>query len=159
MKLIYGIEADYIIEELPEFEKILCDVPHFIERAETIFIFDSLEGAEQARELMQEVGIYIEFHKLILIPSGTLGELYFDYSLASQSDHTYLLHDLVLIFSIVSGTEKGIEMFKYQLEEHLVVKTISDSKEFFFVDESLEPLIRKTAQAYDIEVSFFDLDK
>lgn len=159
MRLMYGVEADYIIDELPEFEKILCDVPHFFERAETIFIFDSLEGAEQARDLMQEVGIYIDFHKLILIPSGSLGELYFDYSLASQSNYTYLLYDLVLVFFIVNGTEKGIEMFKYQLEEHLVFKTFSDSTEFFFVDQSLEPLIRKTAQAYDIEVSFFDLDK
>ncbi|MDZ5471010.1 hypothetical protein SM124_04505 (plasmid) [Bacillus sp. 31A1R] len=160
MELIYAVEAHYLIEELLEFKELIFNETECMDYTNLFFIYQSQKEADIAKELLIEGDIYIDNHDLVKLSGGTQGECYYDYCLPSEKNScVYLYKDLLSCFYIKSGEDTSIQMFKYQLEEHLVYQTLHQSKDYFFIDNALQELILGTAKAYDIEVSFFDLDK
>ncbi|UQD52735.1 hypothetical protein C0971_12360 [Bacillus methanolicus] len=158
MKFVIGIEASPLIDELTDFRSLLMSETKIKEIYEHLFIFDSLIEAELAKEILNEGEIFEEWHNLIVFSDGQEGECFFDYGFITGSNQIYLFKDLLCAFSICSADEKMIEMANYQLDEHLIFKTITNEGEIYFTDRQNDELVERICQAYDIEVSFLDLD-
>ncbi|MBU8879375.1 hypothetical protein BGM26_10305 [Bacillus sp. FJAT-29790] len=158
MKIIYGVEANYIIEEVPECKELIEGETTIFDYHDSTFIYETKEDASLAEDLLREVGLFENQTDLILVGEGEKGDTFFDFGMES-SHGTYLLKELLCAFSIVRGNSDAIQMATFQLQEHFIFKAESDIAAIYFAELHLQDLIEGIAVAYDIEVSFFELDK
>lgn len=159
MKRMFGIEVDEFIEELNDFKQFIIEETPCAEIIGSLYLYEHKNEADQAQEIFNDADLYIDFHKLIYCESGRNGECYFDYSLQSLPGKHYFFADLLEGFMISKGEKDSISMFILQLEEHLVFQSQWQNKDVFLIDGKLKELIQGFSKAYDIEVSFLDLDK
>lgn len=158
LNIVYSVEAGHFINELPEFQQLIELETSLLDKVLPFFIYKTKEDRKQAIELLIEGELLVDDHEFIHFTQGKKGECFYDYSLISDSS-VYLYKELVSSFYVKAGEQDAIQMFKYQLEEHLVFETSMGENDIFFIDRSLSDLIIGLSKAYDIEVSFFDLDK
>ncbi|WP_077213962.1 hypothetical protein [Bacillus dakarensis] len=159
MKKMFGIEVDEFIEELNDFKMFIIEETQCAEIIGSVYLYHLEQDAVQAKEIFTEADLYIDFHKLINSETGRNGECYYDYSLQSSPGKHYFFAELLEGFVISKGEQDSISMFKLQLEEHLVFQSSWQNKDVFLIDGKLKELIQGLSKAYDIEVSFLDLDK
>ncbi|KAB2338510.1 hypothetical protein F7731_02820 [Cytobacillus depressus] len=158
MRIYYAVEANTIIEEVPEFKALIFSETNIFDSYEGIFIFETKEAASQLEILLEEAGLLESQFELILAKDGIKGETFADFGFVTEHC-TYLLHDLVCSFSIKGGDKISIEMANLQLHEHLIYESYLENKPIYFIERHLKDLVKGIANAYDIEVSFFELDK
>ncbi|WP_026583367.1 hypothetical protein [Bacillus sp. J33] len=159
MQVLYGIEANFIIEEVPEFIEFIANKTELFDYRQRIFFFEKKEHAEYAKGALIEAGLFEESLKAYYIESGVKGETFDDFGIEMETGY-YLFSELLCLFSITHGSEEEIQMAKYQFQEHIVFTAKNNSSApVYFSELHLRELINGIADAYDIQVSFLDLDK
>lgn len=158
MKILYSVEANHIIDEVPEFKDIIENETNLFDYYENIFIFLKKEDARLTEELLTEVGLFENQMDFYLVRNGVKGDSFSDFGIEAHNG-IYLRKELLCAFSIKCGEEDSVQMASLQLQEHFVFKENSQSKVIYFIENHLKDLMKGIADAYDIEVSFFELDK
>ncbi|GLB58186.1 hypothetical protein [Cytobacillus sp. NCCP-133] len=156
---VFGVEANHIIEELPEFIEFIKNETRLSELQKNIFLFEKKEDAQFAQSALMDAALFEDFSLLYYIINGEKGETFDDFGIESKSGF-YLFSELLCAFVISGGVKENIQMAKYQFQEHLVFTGKEDNvKPMYFAELHLKELIIGIANAYDIQVSFLDLDK
>ncbi|MBS4191283.1 hypothetical protein KHA94_13925 [Bacillus sp. FJAT-49705] len=158
MKIIFAVEANNIIEEVPEFMELLVKETKVFDFHDLTFMFETYAEASHAEELLREADLLENHFELLLVDNGEKGETFFDFGIETPN-RTYLLKDLLCSFSIIGGDYDSIRMAVLQVDEHLIYKTVHEKETVYFVESHLIELVKGIADAYDIKVSFFELDK
>lgn len=158
MKIFYAVEANNIIEDIPEFKAFILHNTKVFDYIESIFIYESKNEALESEVILNEAGLFENQFELVLSDNGIQGETFHDFGLLTQTS-TYLLKELICAFSIIGGDEAAIQMAKIQFQEHLIFETTDEGMAVYFTEKHLKELINGIANAYDIQVSFFELDK
>ncbi|UII54847.1 hypothetical protein LS684_14430 [Cytobacillus spongiae] len=128
------------------------------EQTGTLLLYEQEDERSIAVDLLKEGDMYENVHTLFQTSPGHPGESFTDYGFVSKGD-VYLYIELLEAFTIIKGETDGSSMAIYQMEEHVVYTTIEGAIAIYFIDRHLKELIPRIASAYDIEVSFLDLDK
>jgi hypothetical protein len=162
MKIRYAVEMNTGQNKLPGFySQIIKDIAsniNVIDRDKELFIVENKEEFQWLKEYFLAKNIWEESYVLIEIENPALTDLFSDYGFKSSNGTYYLYLDLVSAFTIISGELESKKMALYQIEEHLVAQECNDHT-IYFIDVHQKDLIHKYAAAYDMKVSFFDLDK
>ncbi|MBT2687085.1 hypothetical protein J7I93_02690 [Bacillus sp. ISL-47] len=159
MKFLYGVEANYIVEDVPEFMDFIKKETELFDFQRSIFLFENDSDAELAKNLLIESNLIEGSSLLYYITNGEKGESFDDFGLESAKGF-YLYPEMLCAFFITRGDAEDIQMAKYQFHEHLVFTAKDDDIGLIYFSElHLKDLINGIAEAYDIEVSFLDLDK
>ena len=155
MQLRYGIEATTLVEH--EWLRRLSI--KLIDYDQQIYVVNTEEDANLLQQSLLYEGIFEEKHLLVALEMSLNSPAFADYGFVSQSNQSYLLAELVCAFSITSGSIQDIEMASYQIEEHLIATETWKNQSYYFVDHNEKELIQGFADAYNIGVTFFNLDK
>ncbi|MGN7178342.1 hypothetical protein [Cytobacillus sp. SAFR-174] len=159
MKILYGVEAGYIIQDVPEFMNLIKNNTELFDFQQNIFLFEERNDAEFTKSVLVDAGLFEEFFKLCYIKSGVKGETFEDFAIETESG-VCLFSELLSAFTITGGNKEDIRMAVYQFQEHLVfTKKEEKMPAVYFSELHLKDLIIGIAEAYDIQVSFLDLDK
>ncbi|MBG9444866.1 hypothetical protein [Cytobacillus firmus] len=159
MKILYGVEAGYIIQDVPEFMNLIKNNTELFDFQQSIFLFEERTHAEFTKSVLVDAGLFEEFFKLYYIKSGVKGETFEDFAIETESG-VCLFTELLSAFTITGGNMEDIRMAVYQFQEHLVFTAKEDTMPaVYFTEFHLKDLIIGIAEAYDIQVSFLDLDK
>lgn len=156
MKTVYAIELN---EELLEDEIELLeqvDVQIFVESS--ILLIPTKQKLERIKNYIMDIGKYEESYQLIELKQAERTDLFYDFGFII-GDSSYLITELICSFNIIQGQKEQIDMALLQMEECLLAIHQEDKQRFFFIDIQQKELIERFAKAYEIEVSFFDLDK
>ena len=158
MKIFYAVEANTIIEEVPEFKELLRLDTELVDYIDSSFVYESAHAADEAEQLLREADLYENRFKLVHIEQCTKGETFEDFAIVT-STNSYLIMECICAFTIIGGTKEAVQMAILQLEEHLICVSFHNSSAIYVVEHHLKDLVKGIAKAYDIEVSFFELDK
>ncbi|MBD8071345.1 hypothetical protein [Bacillus sp. PS06] len=156
MKVKYGIELNELLEEDELIFLETMNLKVFYE--DFMIVTESNMDAEKIQDFFISKDKFEEFHKLIYLQHPILTDLFEDYGLILEGNH-FLLLDSVSCFTFEEGNKIEIEMALYQIEECLLATETIDHIPHYFVDSDQQELIERFAHAYEVEVSFFDLDK
>jgi hypothetical protein len=157
MDIAYGVEANPLITEIPEFISLLSSNLKLIEISDCTYIYEDEKDANSAISLLEEAELFVSIHPLIVVDNGFTGECFYDNGFTGQT-RTYLYKELLTAF-ILTGENQQVEMAKIQVDEQLVYKTILKHAEVFFVEPQFSTLMEGIAAAYNCKLSFLDLDK
>ncbi|MGM7681554.1 hypothetical protein ACSVDA_05295 [Cytobacillus sp. Hm23] len=156
----YGVE---IPEEVDDSTHLL-DITALISNITTfdfdqqLLLFSHSEDAILAKEYLltydYDIEEYVLFHAENIIPTT----IFTDYGFKSEKGKYYMYKDMVSPFIVNSGKPQQIEMALMEINE-FVVAIDGGQNTIYFVDKQHIELIYGIAKAYDIEVSFFHLDK
>ncbi|MCA1031726.1 hypothetical protein LCL95_11890 [Bacillus timonensis] len=151
LKFAYGIETQQIDKKFDEFIRPLeTDITE-----EGFIVVKNQSHAATLTKLISEE----ELHPLVQLELVRASLSFDDYGIRTINHLNYLFLDMVSAFIIKNGNKEQIEMALYQFEEHIIATDEGQPSPIYFIDCHLEKLIKGIAKAYDIEVSFFDLDK
>ncbi|MBE4907960.1 hypothetical protein IMZ08_07835 [Bacillus luteolus] len=163
MLLRFGLEMSIVKEKLPGYTatliKEVASIATIIDRDEQLLLVATAKEALELQDYLITKNLFEDFFLLIELHNPETKETFYDYGIHSLQEKDYLFLEMVSVFTIESGTKEQIEMSLYQFEEHLICIDTLESKKYYYVDRNFIELVNKIAQAYDIEVSFFDLDK
>ncbi|MBD1378876.1 hypothetical protein [Metabacillus arenae] len=154
----YGIEinsleeftSEYMSDTIPK----ITEAVHVLDSSESIFIVGTKEESQRLASLLQNKNMYEDTYELIKLDEPVKKGCFEDFSIQTNSNHYYLLNELVAYFKIASGQEIQKEMAMLQFDEHLIAM----DNGYYFVEKSLLELIENISKAYEIEVVFY-LDK
>lgn len=155
---VIGIEANPVIFEVPEFENLMCSNPKLLDIHESMYIFEAIDDANLAKELLIEADLYVDQHSLIMLQHGKKHGFFEDYGFQTHK-HLYLYCDFLIAFTLNGYDKDRWQMAKLQMKEHLVFTTTINEEKVFFVDRYNDQLVLGIAKAYNCEVHFLDLDK
>ncbi|RBP94158.1 hypothetical protein DFO70_105404 [Cytobacillus firmus] len=159
MKILFGVEASYIIQDVPEFMNLIKRETELFDFQQSTFLFEQMAHAEFTRSVLAEAGLFEEFFTLWYIKSGVKGETFDDFAIETDSGFC-LFTEFLSAFTITGGSAVDIRMAVYQFQEHLVFTAKDEEVPLVYFSElHLKDLIIGIAEAYDIQVSFLDLDK
>lgn len=159
MKILYGVEAGYIIQDVPEFMNLIKNNTELFDFRQSIFLLEERDDAEFTKNVLTDAGLFEELFVLCYIKSGVKGETFEDFAIETENG-VFLFTEHLSAFTITGGNKEDIRMALLQFQEHLVF-TAKEEKmpAVYFSELHLKELITGIAQAYDIQVSFLDLDK
>lgn len=162
MELAFGIELSVEEGKKPGFYaqliKEMAGKVNIQDRDGALYIVKTKEEAETLKSLYINKKAFEEEYELILLNAPELTDAWNDYGFASDTEKLYLYKDMIASYSFSGGLKENREMALLQMEEHLIGRETGESA-IYFVDRSHIELIRGIARAYNVEVSFFDLDK
>jgi hypothetical protein len=163
MLLRFGLEMSIIKDKLPGYTatliKEIANMATIIDRDEELLIVATVQEANDLQDFLLSKNLFEDFFLLLELHNPEAKETFYDYGIHSLQGKDYLFLEMVAAFNIESGTKEQIEMALYQFEEHLLCIDTVQSTKFYYIDQNFIELIKGIAHAYDIEVSFFDLDK
>ncbi|MDQ0269433.1 hypothetical protein [Cytobacillus purgationiresistens] len=159
MKRLFCIEANSIIDSVPELKTIIHHEmnPHLC--IEQQYFFLQQQEAKELEKLLLEVGLFENATQCVLLQGGVKGENFYDYGV--ECDQGIILDMSALCtFIIVKGDAIDRQMAEIQLSEHLVFTYKTEaSGTIYYTESHLQELMSGIAHAYHIEVEFLDLDK
>lgn len=159
MEVLFGVEANYIIEDVPEFVDFIKGATELFDFQEGIFIFKNKYDAELTKDALMESGLFETSSLLLYIKIGEIGKTFYDFGLESQKGF-YLFPESLCAFTIIGGDSEAIQMAEFQFQEHLVFTEKNEQAgRIYFTEHHLKDLMTGISAAYDIQVSFLDLDK
>jgi hypothetical protein len=161
MKFRHGVEMNTSHNHPDFYSQIIEDISKnvkILDRDSDLFIVVRKEEFQWLKNYLIAKNIWEESYLLIEIENPTLTDLFSDYGFKTSNGKYFLYQDLVAAFTITSGESQSKMMALYQIEEHLIAQESNDLT-IYFIDVQQIDLIHKYAYAYDMKVSFFDLDK
>jgi hypothetical protein len=154
MNILYGIEiTDTGNHDI--IEPFIDLVTSFKEYHSTFYIFASLDDVSYLKDELTDYKIIEAVHELYLLENPSCSAVFDDYGFQTIAGHAYLLKSMIASFRMKDGLEANKKLALLQFDEHLVA---SDGP-CYFVDQHQQELIENIAKAYNISVSFFELDK
>ena len=155
---LFGVEMAVFNEN--EFNQHLAHMTEIVpiyDIDDQLLIVKKKEDAISIKDYLKKQHLFEECYRLYQLEQPQITNLFYDYGFQSENDQYFLYSDTTIPFTILNGDKNQIKMVQYQLEEHLLA--IEQENEIYFIDRQQIELIYGYAKAYDIEVSFFDLDK
>lgn len=163
MLLRFGLEMSIVKDKLPGYTatliKEIASLATIIDRDEQLLIVATAKEALKLQDYLISKNQFEDFFLLLELHNPETKETTYDYGIHSLQEKDYLFLEMVSVFTIENGTKEQIEMALYQFEEHLLCTDTIESKKYYYIDRNFIELINGISHAYDIEVSFFDLDK
>ncbi|OEH92891.1 hypothetical protein [Bacillus solimangrovi] len=157
MKILYAVETT---SEQPC--KSLCydlgDLVQIFDSSNGFYLTKRWDDAVVLQTYFTELEQFISTHIILSCQLHTKTLLFEDYGFQS-TDADYLFSEDIAFFSIIKGTSSQRKMAIFQIEEDLIATFKIDNQMFYIIDNKKIPLIYGYSSAYDIEVSFFELDK
>lgn len=157
-QIVIGIEANPVIFEVPEFEKLISSNSQLFDLYENTYIFTEINDAISVKELLLEVDLFAEEHTLIMLENGKKYNHFDDYGFKTQKCY-YLYCDSLIAFTLYGNDKDSSKMATHQMREQLVFTTTMNEKEVFFIDHYHDQLVLGITHAYKCEVHFLELDK
>ncbi|KMJ60103.1 hypothetical protein AB685_04500 [Bacillus sp. LL01] len=161
MKSMFGLEIQCADDKPQYFQNLLLqlkEITSVFDVDDNLLIADSALEAKVVKNMLANRYILEETYTLSLLESPIASPLFTDYGFVTKKNNHFLYQDMVSIFRIESGKQEDIHMFLFQLEESIIAIE-EQYKKSYIIDKENKEYIIKVAKAYDIEVSFFDLDK
>ncbi|KPB05232.1 hypothetical protein [Bacillus sp. CHD6a] len=161
MKSMFGLEIQCAENKPQYFQNLLLQfkqIASIFDSDDSMLITDSAMEAKVVKNMLMDRSILEETYSLSLIENPIATSLFTDYGFVSEKNNHYLYQDMISIFTIESGIQVNIDMFLIQLEESIIAIE-EQYKKSYIIDKENKEFMQKVAQAYDIEVSIFDLDK
>jgi len=161
MKPMFGLEIQCADDKPQYFQNLLLQlkqIASIFDSDENMLITDSALEAKVVKNLLLDRCILEETYTLSLLENPVASSLFTDYGFVSEKNNHFMYQDMISIFKIESGKQEDINMFLIQMEESIIAMEEQYNKSYIIDKENKEYML-KVALAYDIEVSFFDLDK
>ncbi|QFT89825.1 hypothetical protein FIU87_14270 [Bacillus sp. THAF10] len=161
MKTMYGLEIQCGEDQPQYFQNLLLqmrETASIFDEDENLLITDSAIEAKVVKNLLAGRCILEETYFLSFLENPLTTALFTDYGFQTKNNHFFLYQDMIAAFRIESGKKEDIEMALIQFEECFIAIE-EHYKKLYYVDKESKEYIMKVSKAYDIEVSFFDLDK
>ncbi|WP_139364853.1 hypothetical protein [Sutcliffiella halmapala] len=161
MKSMFGLEIQCADDTPQYFQNLLLQLKHttsIFDVDDNLLITGSAMEAKVIKNLLADRCLLEETYMLTLLENPITSPIFTDYGFVTAKDNHYLYHEMISSFQITSGKQEDISMALIQMDESIIAYEEQYKKLYFFDRESQE-FIQKVAQAYDIEVSFLDLDK
>ncbi|KAA0549427.1 hypothetical protein FZW96_05825 [Bacillus sp. BGMRC 2118] len=136
-------------------EPFLVVATSFVEQYATFYIFSSDEDVHYIESELKDFSIIEMTHVLTQLVGGNYWDSFGDYGFQTTSQKAFLLTSMVHAFEIIGGKEEHISMALLQFDEHLIAQEHTT----YFVDVHHQALIEKIANAYEVSINFFELDK
>jgi hypothetical protein len=158
---MFGLEIQCIEEEPQYFQNLLLQMKHtasIFDSDDSLFIADSPMEAKVVKNLLTDRCIIEETYLLSLIENPIATPLFTDYGFITEKKNHFLYQNMISIFYIESGKQDDIQMALIELEESIIAIE-EQYKKLYIIDKEFKDYVIKVAKSYDIEVSFFDLDK
>ncbi|WP_230499240.1 hypothetical protein [Sutcliffiella rhizosphaerae] len=156
---MFGLEIQCGEEQPAYFQNLLLqlkEITSIFDVDGNLLITNASLEAKMVKNLLTDRSILEESYALIFLETPNASPLFTDYGFMTDQHNHFVYKDMVSIFKIVSGKKEDIEMALIQFEETII--GIENNK-LYIIDKDSTEYIIKVAKAYDIEVSFFDLDK
>ncbi len=161
MKSMYGLEIQCADDKPQYFQNLLLQmkqITSIFDVDDNLLIANSAMEAKVVKNMLADRCILEETYVLSLLENPIASSLFTDYGFVTEKNNHFLYQEMVSIFRIESGKQEDINMFLIQLEESIIAME-EQFKKSYIIDKEHKEYIVKVAKAYDIEVSFFDLDK
>ncbi len=161
MKSMFGLEIQCAYDKPQYFQNLLLQIKQItsiFDVDDNLLIANTALEAKVLKNMLADRCILEETYALSLLENPVASSLFSDYGFVTEKNNHFLYQDMVSIFLIESGKQEDIHMFLIQLEESIIA-TEEQYKKSYIIDKEYKEYIIKVAKAYDIEVSFFDLDK
>ncbi|MCG1022655.1 hypothetical protein [Sutcliffiella horikoshii] len=161
MKSMYGLEIQCADDKPQYFQNLLLQmkqIASIFDVDDNLLIANTAMEAKVVKNMLADRCILEETYVLSLLENPIASSLFTDYGFITEKNNHFLYQDMVSIFRIESGRQEDINMFLIQLEESIIAME-EQYKKSYIIDKEHKEYIIKVAKAYDIEVSFFDLDK
>ncbi|WP_404443579.1 hypothetical protein LG307_15060 [Sutcliffiella horikoshii] len=161
MKPMFGLEIQCADDKPQYFQNLLLQlkqIASIFDSDENMLITDSALEAKVVKNLLLDRCILEETYTLSLLENPVASSLFTDYGFVSEKNNHFMYQDMISIFKIESGKQEDINMFLIQMEESIIAMEEQYNRSYIIDKENKEYML-KVARAYDIEVSFFDLDK
>lgn len=161
MKSMYGLEIQCTDDKPQYFQNLLLQmkqIASIFDVDDNLLIANTAMEAKVVKNMLADRCILEETYVLSLLENPIASSLFTDYGFITKKNNHFLYQDMVSIFRIESGKQEDINMFLIQLEESIIAME-EQYKKSYIIDKEHKEYIIKVAKAYDIEVSFFDLDK
>lgn len=161
MKRMYGLEIQCADDKPQYFQNLLLQlkqISSIFDVDDNLLITDTAMEAKVIKNMLADRCILEETYTLSLLENPIASSLFSDYGFVTERNNYYLYQDMVSIYQIESGKAEDITMFITQMDESIIALE-EQYKKSYIIDKENKEYVVKVAQAYDIEVSFFDLDK
>ncbi|MCM3617805.1 hypothetical protein M3936_09465 [Sutcliffiella horikoshii] len=161
MKRMYGLEIKCADDKPQYFQNLLLQlkqISSIFDVDDNLLITDTAMEAKVIKNMLADRCILEETYTLSLLENPIASSLFSDYGFVTERNNHYLYQDMVSIYQIESGKAEDITMFITQMDESIIALE-EQYKKSYIIDKENKEYVVKVAQAYDIEVSFFDLDK
>lgn len=161
MKSMFGLEIQCSDDDPPYFQNLLLQFKHtasIFDVDGNLLITDSPMEANLVKKLLADRCLETETYHLSLIENPVPTSLFTDYGFVSEKENHYLYQAMTAAFHIKSGKEEDISMALTQMDES-IISVEEQYRKLYFIDRESREFIMKVAKAYDIEVSFLELDK
>ncbi|WP_342515383.1 hypothetical protein [Sutcliffiella sp. FSL R7-0096] len=158
---MYGLEIQCADDKPQYFQNLLLQmkqITSIFDVDDNLLIANSAMEAKVVKNMLADRCILEETYVLSLLENPIASSLFTDYGFVTEKNNHFLYQEMVSIFRIESGKQEDINMFLIQLEESIIAME-EQFKKSYIIDKEHKEYIVKVAKAYDIEVSFFDLDK
>jgi hypothetical protein len=127
----------------------------YIENHACIYFFYSYEDVQFLSKELEPFQVIENVHSLYRLEHPKVSDVFEDYGFITNQGSYYLIKDMVIAFQLTEGEHESIHMALLQIDEHLIAQVQS----YYFVDLHQRDLIERIAKAYQVMVSFLDLDK
>lgn len=161
MKSMYGLEIQCTDDSPQYFQNLLLQMKHttsIFDVDDNLLITGTAMEAKLIKNILADRCLLEETYMLIRLENPTKSDLFSDYGFTTTKENHYLYQNMISVFQIVSGKQEEISMALIQMDESIIAIE-EQYKKLYFIDKNSQTFIEKVAQAYDIEVSFLDLDK
>ncbi|RFU66787.1 hypothetical protein D0469_16855 [Peribacillus saganii] len=158
MDTVYAVELKHTASEFPELFALLQEYSHPIAISGNIVVVPDLDETEICKVISISAKTFSGIHPLLKFESVKANALFTDHAFEAGG-YYFLFKENLTAFSITDSQKEDAKMALLEMEEFLIASCMSDGQELFFADSSQKQLIKGLCLAYDIEVSFFLLDK
>lgn len=163
MKARFGVEMSIIKDTLSGpiagVVKEVATIANIIDHDQQMFIVGTEIEARTVQEYLNSKDLFEDLFEIIQVENPDMTDQFTDYGFRSLSDNVYLFREMIAAFSIEKGDLEQLKMALYQIEEYLIgIESVNETN-YYLIDRNFIDLINGFAKAYDIEVSFFNLDK
>lgn len=161
MKSMFGLEIQCADDKPQYFQNLLLQlkqIASIFDVDDNLLIADSAMEAKVVKNMLAERSILEETYVLSLLENPNASSLFTDYGFITDKNNYFLYQNMVSVFRIDSGKLDDINMFLTQMEESIIAVE-EQYKKSYIIDKENKEYVIKVGSAYDIEVSFFDLDK
>lgn len=160
---LYGVEMNVAEGKMPGFfaqtVKEIASSVNVIDRDRFLYIVNTEEDKIKLENIFKKRDLYEETYCLYPLHHPQLTLKFSDYGFTTATNKHYLYTEMTEPFHILSGETEQIEMALLQMEEHLITVDNDNYKPTYYVDHHEVELIIRIAKAYEVQVSFLDLDK
>ncbi|PLS15248.1 hypothetical protein CVD28_23250 [Bacillus sp. M6-12] len=158
MQTVYAVELKHTASEFPELFDLLREYTDSSAVYRNFMIISDRNESDICKQISMAAQSFSGIHSLLKFAKMKKEALFTDYGFEADG-FTFLFKESLTAFCFIDRAKEDTEMALLEMDEFLIASCILDGQEFFFAESSQTELILGLCRAYDIEVSFLNLDK